>query len=302
MRLERILIVAVIGAAFAAPEALAQNEDESPIARRLSSAVEEPPTFGRLLLREGAFLPDATGQMRQLASGAWAFVFEPGPSGRALPPMLLLPSMNLAAMEQMAESRAEELWFRVSGQVFVYHDRNYLLVTTQEPVTAEEQSSIDAANAADDEASEAAAELPEELAGGRDEPSVEELIQALETATPVRREASVAGGGGGAPSEAGLQREGSIRTLRRGRVVPGPGRQWDFVTDNDAETSADLDPPMTLMPSLNLERIEDLALERGDSLAFRISGRVFVYEGRNYLMPTMFVVDFDRTGNVVLGQ
>ena len=84
--------------------------------------------------------------------------------------------------------------------------------------------------------------------------------------------------------------------------MPGPGRQWDFVSDNDTETASELDPPMTLLPSLNLERIEELASDHGDALTFRISGRVFVYEGRNYLMPTMFVVDFDRTGNVALGQ
>ena len=36
--------------------------------------------------------------------------------------------------------------------------------------------------------------------------------------------------------------------------------------------------------------MEETAASRGDSLSFNVSGRVLVYEGRNYLLPAFFQV------------
>lgn len=48
---------------------------------------------------------------------------------------------------------------------------------------------------------------------------------------------------------------------------------------------------MTLLPgTATLQRLEDLILWGGDRQAVEVSGRTTSYGGKNYLMPTMFVV------------
>jgi len=91
-----------------------------------------------------------------------------------------------------------------------------------------------------------------------------------------------------------LLREGSFITMRRGRIIKAPGDQWQFHFDNGPDNRADA--PMTLMPCLNLQAIEMLADRGGESLSFTLSGQVFVYKGRNYLLPSLYTVN--RRGDV----
>ena len=35
------------------------------------------------------------------------------------------------------------------------------------------------------------------------------------------------------------------------------------------------------------QKLDELAASRGDDLVVQVSGRVFVYGGRNYLLPTL---------------
>jgi hypothetical protein len=79
------------------------------------------------LLPEGTFLAARRGRLVRSAAGEWLFVVDSGAEGVAEPPMLLLPCRNLAAMERLAEQRGDAVTFTVSGQVFVYRDRNCLL-------------------------------------------------------------------------------------------------------------------------------------------------------------------------------
>ena len=73
-----------------------------------------------------------------------------------------------------------------------------------------------------------------------------------------------------------------------------------FATDNGAEQQPERpEPALVLMPCTNLESLERMANRRGEKALVLMTGRVFAYEGRNYLMPTFFVEELDREGNLV---
>jgi hypothetical protein len=101
------------------------------------------------------------------------------------------------------------------------------------------------------------------------------------------------------PAQGGrLLREGTFLASRRGRVIKTTGGEWQFHFDTGPENKADA--PMVLMPCLNLQAIEKLADRGSEALSFTVSGQVFVYKGRNYLLPTMYSVN--RRGDVTPAQ
>jgi hypothetical protein len=96
-------------------------------------AVEQAPAApnrrvrtGRLL-REGTFLVDRRGRMVRAANGDWMYTFDADAKGQADPTMVLMPCQKLEAMEKLAERYGESITFTLTGQVFVYKNRNYLL-------------------------------------------------------------------------------------------------------------------------------------------------------------------------------
>lgn len=86
-----------------------------------------------------------------------------------------------------------------------------------------------------------------------------------------------------------LLREGTYLTSRRGRMSRSTGNEWVYSFDADAKGKAD--PAMILMPCMNLQNMERVVERTGEGVNFTISGQVFVYKGRNYLLPTMYVVN-----------
>lgn len=86
-----------------------------------------------------------------------------------------------------------------------------------------------------------------------------------------------------------LLREGTFVTSKRGRMTRGSSGDWQINFDADAEGR--IDPPMGLMPCMNLQAMEKLVEKGGDSVTFTISGQVFLYKGKNYLLPTMYIVN-----------
>jgi len=202
-------------------------------------------------------------------------VFNPDVSGWRLPPMIVMPCMSLSAMQQIVEARREAVPFAVSGQVFVYEGANYLLPTQHWTVSAEQPAP----------ASEPAAPDP----GTAQDASVDDLIRALDEATPARR--TTATPQRAESPGAGLLREGAAVTLRRGRLVRSAAGSFEFVPDSGDAGGEEADfGPLALLPSQNLQSMERAVRTHGDGLAFVVSGRVFVYEGRNYLLPTMYQI------------
>ena len=100
------------------------------------------------------------------------------------------------------------------------------------------------------------------------------------------------------PTTGRLQREGTFLASRRGRVIKTPTGEWQYHFDTGPDNRTDM--PMVLMPCLNLQAIEKLAERGGEALSFTISGQVFVYKGRNHLLPTLYTVN--RRGDVTPAQ
>jgi hypothetical protein len=119
-----------------------------------TSAAVDPAT-GRAVrgarpVREGTFLVSRRGRMVRAATGEWMLVFDNDATGKADPPMRLQPCETLMAMERSLSAAtagatsgaAQAPTYLVSGQVFVYYGRNYLLPTTFSPVRAESAGGV----------------------------------------------------------------------------------------------------------------------------------------------------------------
>ncbi len=82
------------------------------------------------LLLEGTWIIGRRGRLvRSDIGGEWLYRFDADADGQEDPPMILMPSMALQTMERIAEQRGDAAVFLINGQVFLYHDRNYLLPT-----------------------------------------------------------------------------------------------------------------------------------------------------------------------------
>ncbi len=87
--------------------------------------------------------------------------------------------------------------------------------------------------------------------------------------------------------------EGTFIFERRGRLARSQmSGEWYFVFDADAQGFSD--PPMIMLPCMALQHMERIAELRGDSVVFIVSGEVKVYHGRNYLLPTGYLIDIPR--------
>jgi hypothetical protein len=98
------------------------------VARPLGTA---PGVKSTKLRREGQFIVSRRARMIRATGGAtpWALSFDADKDGMQDPPMFLMPCQMLEDMETLTADRGDEATFIVSGQVFVYHNANYLLPT-----------------------------------------------------------------------------------------------------------------------------------------------------------------------------
>jgi hypothetical protein len=79
-------------------------------------------------------------------------------------------------------------------------------------------------------------------------------------------------------------------TNRRGRLIrlANEGGRLAFVVDNDPNSPAT--SPLILQPSRVMQQMESMSSVRGEAVSFRVSGRVMVFGGKNYLLPTFFQI------------
>ena len=153
----------------------------------------------------------------------------------------------------------------------------------------------DEPGSADDVASEMMNEMqPSDAEAAAEPPVDDEVITDSETEgtnrpspapTPTAVEARDAMGVAPDLQRTGLRREGEFVVNRRGRLVRVAGSPFP-VFAFDADSASSPDPPMTLMPSQLLEEMQ-ATLEEDRSAVFIVTGQVFTYQGRNYLLPTM---------------
>lgn len=218
----------------------------------------------------------------------------------------LLPNSFLAELKQIIESAPEQnITFEMTGEVFVYERRNYLLLrsparvvglsrTEGEAHIADKPSVTDTDKADDADAVPDEAVYPDEDDDQQTPPrSAADVMRELERRSgPMHRarEPLRARDGedarGRQEDAAQRLREGELLVLRKGRLRRDVSGAWMFVFDADATGLSD--PPLTLMPCLLLERIERYARQAGPTAAILISGQVSVFEGRGYLLPSAF--------------
>lgn len=248
---------------------------------------------GARRLREGAFVSRREGAILRAPSGDWIFVPAPSAPAPASPdapnpkpvppandrPMVLMPCMALERLEQSAASAGERPRVSLSGQVFDYRSREYLLLSQPSVVLSAE-------------APEQPAEPPASSTNPpTDNPDVRDLIKDLESQRSAPRTLPKSGPpaqrAAGADKSA-LVSEGTMITARRGRLIRLSGGELAFSTDGDVNSQTDR--PLVLLACQTLSRMEEVTAWRGENLVLEVSGRVLNYAGRNYLLPTMFLV------------
>ena len=213
----------------------------------------------------------------------WRFTIDRDDPKHAAYELALLPCQLMADMRRITEGmRRQKVTFEATGQVFVYRGQNFFLPTHAPHV-------VGIAARTESQAQE---NQPND---GPDADSAEAILRGLDQAVgEVARSPAV--GGSAASSALGeveLVQEGTRVVARRGRLSRGPRGTWWFTFDADVDGLAD--PPMVLLPCLLRERMERYAERSGGRAAMLLSGRVFQYEDRNYILPTMFQIPRERT-------
>lgn len=263
-------------------------------------------------MREGSFLVQVKGRLvRDDATGWWRFIVQDDRPQIAGQSFRMLPNTRLGEMERMAESMANsQVLFELTGEVFAYQGRNYLLATHSPLVSVDPAAAI---AEAESKATAAASKPATARSPGpptptrtpatpapataapqtQTEDSAEDIVAELEQAVgPLARSIDL-------PAEqqqdqvATMMREGTMITARRGHMMRDRSGVWLFVFDADA--SGQNDPPMMLAPCALLERMRQYTTQSTTKAAMLASGRVFAYRSRNYLLPTVFRIPSERT-------
>ncbi|MEM9374033.1 MAG: hypothetical protein AAGA55_10355 [Planctomycetota bacterium] len=236
-------------------------------------------------LPEGTFLIERPGHLVAAPSDRTIFVPETEARLPGEGPMLALPNAALDRLETAVAGT--EPTVHLSGEVFVYRDRRYLLISSfrigaerVEPTPVESGPEGEPVPSPDSTASESAL----------DDPEVRGLLEELESEAPtptrIDRDRGSTVRPGANDGRAAPAPDGTPVFRRRGRIVRSTSGAWLFVFDNDTEDRLAA-ASMTLLPCRLLERVEREAQLRGDASEVVLSGRVHVHRGEAYLLPTM---------------
>lgn len=268
-----------------------------------------------MLFPEGAFLSERPGSIFKTAAGNLVFVADSDPNGPLAAvsgPIAFLPCDALGKLEALAgigigsssapsstvstDSKAQpplELVKKmtVSGQLFHFHKQNYLLLsivpgevakTAAAPVPVDKPTDPTAPTTG-----KTAQDLIADLESRRTTP------RALETAAiaVAPKDAMETKENAGERAQSAKRKEGDLIASRQGRIVRHDA--WLVFTPDSgtgAEGKLESDPPVVLLACKQLERLEWLAKQQGDSARYRVSGKITTYRGRNYLLPLMVQV------------
>ncbi len=273
-----LLLVVQTAAAQTTAPAVEPNVTEAD-----ESAVRAP------LLREGSQLVRVVGEVHlDEPTGAWTFVIDSEDGQSPNHKLTLMPGSLLDELERMIEATPEySLVFEMTGTVYIYSDRNFLM-PSHPPLLIDHREP----QAEPLETDPPAVEMNE----GED--SVQDIIRELDSSIgPVASRSSDGKnptlGVNESPADGKLLREGTTLLSRRGRVRRTVGGSFIFVFDADAEGLGD--PSMLLLPCMLLQRIELRLRSMGDDMPILLSGQVYTYHGRNYMLPTMYRIPREQT-------
>ena len=279
----------------------------------VSPAAAAAPSF-----QEGAFLAERPGTLYKTGQGNLVFVADEAPAGSAAPvsgPIAFLPCEALGILETLcsissnsdapapsAATSSPELKslqlepvkrLKVSGQLFRFHGQPYVLLSVV-PVEAAPADAPPSPASPTTEGSKPAAtpktaqDLIGELETRRTTPRAMEAA-AIAVAPADERRATKESAGERVKSA--RHKEGEQLSSRQGRIVRHDS--WLVFTPDSgvgAEGKNESDAPIVLLACKQLERLEHLAKEVGDTARYTVSGRVTTYRGRNYLLPMLVQV------------
>jgi hypothetical protein len=288
--------IAATGIAAAADEPQRRPPTPTPPPQSAITDIERvQPGARQGLLREGSHLLQARGMFaHDPETNAWRFTVEPATANAPVYVLNVQPTMLLSEAQHVVMASPEHrLVFEVTGEVLAYQGRNYLLLT-QPPRVVGHSGAEEPATAPEDAPEQGAdADQQQQTPPRRD---AESIMRELEQqAGPAQRRPRIAPGGDVSERVRAinddLRPEGSNIVMRRGRINRDATGAWLFVFEADASGMAD--PPMKLMPCLLLQQLQRHYQSRGNA-PLLLSGRVFAYEGRNHLLPTVFQLPRER--------
>jgi len=308
-----LLILALAGSAFAQSANLDARTAGTETATAPQSPTAPPTTdlggYRLPLLREGSVLSRVIGDLTQDPDEKlWLFRPSSSESSGLRREFVLLPSPTLEDMLQTVRVSAVPVEFELSGRVFIFRGRNFLLAELAPPIvrfdtepgtkpttTAVLQptpsgegkfvapTSGDADERADQHEDEAVADIERRL---------EERIGRA----PTRRLPEIPGAQRVEAGEAAKApvANGERLTLRRGRLLRDPqAGSWRFVPEQFTGRG---DVSMEILPCLLLEQLERSARESDAPPVILISGSVLAFEGRSYLLPSSFRIAREGRG------
>ncbi|MCX5691280.1 MAG: hypothetical protein NTV94_16080 [Planctomycetota bacterium] len=237
-------------------------------------------------------------------SGDAIFIPRGESAAKDLGPVVLLPCQRLEQMIAAKASHGDQIEYTIAGQVFTYREREFILPTifaihtpaaaspppaspqSTSPTTTQPASSPTNSNVATDQDPKVA-DLIRDLEQSRTGPR---KVSPQPAAAPASAPNALKPAGTDAMPNKALSNEGSMLTNRRGRLIrlAQEGGRLALVLDNDPNSPAGT--PLILQPSRMMQQMESMASIRGDAISFRVSGRVMVFNAKNYLLPTFFQI------------
>ena len=89
-----------------------------------------------------------------------------------------------------------------------------------------------------------------------------------------------------------LMREGTDIVNRVGRLTrSADGQSWEFNFESDGRSMQD--PPVVILPNLNLMKMESVTGGMSRDLRFRVTGEVTEYRGRNFILLRKWIIVSD---------
>ena len=238
------------------------------------------------LLPERTFVNQLRGTVIRGPEGSRVFVPTPeSPDAQPRRAMLLLPCIVLDRFNQFVMADSPRAPALLTGQVFLYGDRNYILPTLLRNAWDAPEPPTDQIELPPPDLSPVPALVP--LSVNR---SVAFLMVFLDRGPPYAppppaRPAETTEDAPAAPPA--FVDDGVYVAARRGRIVRSPTGSWLFISDNDPGSARGAES-FTLLPCRTLEGLEQIALREGDASAGLLSGRVYRYDDGLYLLPTLY--------------
>mgnify|MGYP003125151162 CR=1 FL=1 len=256
-------------------------------------------------LAEGAFVLNRLGQLYEGPSDLLIFVPDKATRSIAESPVLLMPCQALEQLESEWTGQQVE----VSGEIFTYHGRNQLLISSyrigtfiHDSAKAQAENSADPEQSDPEQSSEPTPDSSDEPTGLEADPAVRDLLNELnfdanptdENRSQANRQAmheqltprhQLGGRQQVTTSSAGLK-EGTLIMRRPARMIRNSSGAWTIVFDNDDPEHTD-SIELIVEPCRMLMRMESIAMQSGDAGRLLVSGRVYAYKGANYILPTL---------------